>query len=1093
MKKFSAIFLHAFMVVTALGSPFKYVVSYNHTNAVYNCKEDAVLIVEALETNGVRAVEGEVIVTIDNYGTNIINRLKYDLTKGNPFSIRAKLDEPGFMRVWLDSKDQRPEEHSVAFEPEKIRKGSSTPVDFDVFWADARMKLRREVPIDVNVKKAEERCTADFDYYWISFATFGRRVYGFMSVPTDKSKGPFPLQVSISGAGYGSWTTHMSGSGSFINVFFTVYPFEPHWDYVRNQQKYENFDRMMHEKYHVDHYQHAGISNSREEYFYYPVILGIDRAVDWLVMRPNVDRSRVVYTGGSQGGGLGIWLCALNRSFTKCSVTVPALTDILGERRGRKTGWPLLVENQPRELQPIAAKNAEYFDGATFASRIRCPFRVCAGFVDRSCSPNAVWAGYNEVAVLDKQMQNGIDMDHSPFKWVQEAQDRWLHDFPEVRGDGPALSAVEFLTAHIDVAIPELKNVSQLARAGKTAKAEHAFAEYVRKVLNPERFLAKEFATKPDARHIERLREQAADTIARKFTTVMTTHQYDPANIDWNLNPTCNNYEEYVWQLNRLEFLESLAAYYRETRDESASRAFVEILSSWWNGQKLPQDGTSAYATGGWRTIDAGIRMFTWPVYLHSFLRSNQLSDRFLVQFFRSVCEHNHRLIDQPTIGNWQIHQLSGILMSAVAFPFLKDAAKWEVYALEGLMAEFGKQVYPDGFQFELTTGYHWICINNIRTSLAAYERTGRVPPRNVVAGLERMYDVLAFLMRPDGSTPDLNDGGHIDVPKNLSAALRYFPDRKDFAFLSSRGKSGESPSFLSAKLPYSGAVTFRTGWWDDALWAYVDNSPFGCGHQHEDKLNFLLFGFGKELITEGGTYAYDASEMRRYVVSTRAHNTILVDGKGQCSNRTYKWDDSMLAHKASGMFGTSRSADFCRDEFADGYSDELASNEPLDLTRHERTVVFHKDVKGTSPFFAIIDRLVAPDLRERTWEMPWHLESKSCDLRERGFLADYGDGVKLVGVVSDTVATLVDMKGSEKPFQGWMPIFAAGEHEHRPINTPVFKGSFVGLKRIVTVLQPLRGDTIAIASVDVKSDPSDRTYAVTLADGSRLDFHEPK
>ena len=31
----------------------------------------------------------------------------------------------------------------------------------------------------------------------------------------------------------------------------------------------------------------------------------------------NPDIVRVVYTGGSQGGGLGIWLCALNRSFTK--------------------------------------------------------------------------------------------------------------------------------------------------------------------------------------------------------------------------------------------------------------------------------------------------------------------------------------------------------------------------------------------------------------------------------------------------------------------------------------------------------------------------------------------------------------------------------------------------------------------------------------------------------------------------------------------------------------------------------------------------------------------------------------------------------
>ena len=1086
--------LAAVMSTELLASPFDFRVSYDHTNAVYSCSEEAIVTVEACETNGVKAGGGEVIVTIDNYGPKRVKRLKHDLRDGNPFTFSAKLDEPGFMRIHLDSEGQKPIwEGAVAFEPEKIRKGSSTPADFDEFWAEAQAKLRREVPIDVNVKKADERCTKDFDYYWISFATFGRRVYGFMSVPTDKSRGPFPLQVGISAAGYGSWTTHMPGSADFINVFFTVYPFEPHWESERNQKKYEDFDRAMREKYRVDHYQQAGIGISREEYFYYPLILGIDRAVDWLAARPNVDRSRVVYTGSSQGGGLGIWLCALNSNFTKCSVTVPALTDILGEQCGRKTGWPLLVENQPKEQQAVAAKNAEYFDGATFASRIRCPFRVCAGFVDRSCSPSAVWAGYNEVTVLDKRLQNGIGMGHCPYKWIQAEQDRWRHDFPETKGDGPALSAAEFLSRHVDVSIPELREIPALVKRGKIAKAEHVFAEYVRRTLMPEKYLAREFAEKPDTRRLTRLRDEARDTIARKFTTVSTTHQYDPTDIDWNLNPTYNNYEEYVWQLNRLGFFSTLAEYYRATGDESASRAFVEILSSWWNAQKLPPDGTSAYATGGWRTIEAGIRMFTWPVYLHSFLRSNQLSDRFLTQFFCSVCEHNHRLLDRPTIGNWQIHQLSGILTSAIAFPFLKDAPKWEEYALAGLMEEFGKQVYPDGFQFELTTGYHWICIDNIRVSLSAYERAGRVPPRKVIAGLEKMYDALVFLMRPDGSTPNLNDGGCIDVPKNCAVALGYFPDRKDFAYIATHGAHGQAPSFLSAKMPYAGSVTFRTGWGRDDIWAYVDNSPFGRAHQHEDKLNFLLSGFGKTLVTEGGSYAYDTSEMRRYVLSTRAHNTVLIDGKSQCSHRTYKWDDTMLAQKADGAFGISETSDFCRGTFMAGYSNESKDTDPLDLTRHERTVVFHKPVKGMPPFFAVIDRLAAPDARTRTWEVPWHLESKACDRREHGFLADYGDGVKLVGAVSDAAATLVDRKGSKRPFQGWMPIRASGEHEHRPINTPVFAGTFAGAKRIVTVLQPLRGDTAAVLDVAAKDDPKDWSYTVTFSDGTRLGFREPK
>ena len=35
--------------------------------------------------------------------------------------------------------------------------------------------------------------------------------------------------------------------------------------------------------------------------------------------------------------------------------------------------------------------------------------------------------------------------------------------------------------------------------------------------------------------------------------------------------------------------------------------------------------------------------------------------------------------------------------------------------------------------------------------------------------------------------------------------------------------------------------------------------------------------------------YAYDTSEMRKYVLSTRAHNTIRIDGKDQNTRRSWR------------------------------------------------------------------------------------------------------------------------------------------------------------------------------------------------------------
>jgi hypothetical protein len=77
-----------------------------------------------------------------------------------------------------------------------------------------------------------------------------------------------------------------------------------------------------------------------------------------------------------------------------------------------------------------------------------------------------------------------------------------------------------------------------------------------------------------------------------------------------------------------------------------------------------------------------------------------------------------------------------------------------------------------------------------------------------------------------------------------------------------------------------------RSGWERKRALALREVGPFGYGHQHEDKLGVTLTAFGKPLLVEGGVYTYDASEWRRYVLSSRAHNVVLVDGQDQCRRK---------------------------------------------------------------------------------------------------------------------------------------------------------------------------------------------------------------
>ena len=403
---------------------------------LHACGETTTFTVTALTgegTNTCRATEGRVNVMLDNFGPTVFETREVDLARTNPFQVTGSLREPGFLRLTVQGKGFEKKVYSVGYDPQKIEKGSPSPDDFDAFWSEARARIRREVPLDARVTRIAERSTAAFDFYRISFATYGRRVHGYMSVPTDKTKAPYPVDFQVYAAGFGGWTNDLHGKPDAICVNFAVYPFEPHWNWQKLglQAKYDEMNAELGKIWHTSNYSTAGIAKSREDYFYYPVILGIDRAVDWVAARPDVDKTRFRYEGTSQGGGFGFYLTGLNKSFTRAAFYVPAITDTMGYLKGRQSGWPRLVESNSASADRRAAaeKHAPYFDGANFAARIRCPVRVAVGFSDMTCAPCAVYAAYNAIPVKDKAIVHGIDMTHSCYGRFYQELGAW------VRGD----------------------------------------------------------------------------------------------------------------------------------------------------------------------------------------------------------------------------------------------------------------------------------------------------------------------------------------------------------------------------------------------------------------------------------------------------------------------------------------------------------------------------------------------------------------------------------------------------------------------------------------------------------------------------------
>ena len=71
--------------------------------------------------------------------------------------------------------------------------------------------------------------------------------------------------------------------------------------------------------------------------------------------------------------------------------------------------------------------------------------------------------------------------------------------------------------------------------------------------------------------------------------------------------------------------------------------------------------------------------------------------------------------------------------------------------------------------------------------------------------------------------------------------------------------------------------------------------------HAHADALSVTLFSQGRELLVDPGTFVYNcAPEWRSYFRSTRAHNTVTIDGRDQAEQGgTFHWKTKLCSRAA--------------------------------------------------------------------------------------------------------------------------------------------------------------------------------------------------
>ena len=636
----------------------------------------------------------------------------------------------------------------------------------------------------------------------------------------------------------------------------------------------------------------------------------------------------------------------------------------------------------------------------------------------------------------------------------------------------------KFFCEEINTDIPELRNIAFTYENKGLAAAEKQLADYVRQAATPGAYFRVPYYARENewAYPYEDDKAVADRVIENKLMSCGYMHDFKDK-VEWEHNPTYNNYVEWVFQLSRHHEWRCLGKVYRDMGDEKYAEKFVELFTGWCENEICPES-VSGYATNCWRTIEAGIRTTkNWSYAFYSFYKSEHMTDHILTMFIKSIWEHGYRLSNFSTKANWLIMEMTGLFHLSLIHPWLKNAEEWKAQAIKRLNEEIDVQVYPDDFQYELSTGYHGVVIENYKYIFDVAKAFGYKLSGDFMNNVERMFNMYVKLAYPSGYTPNLNDGGVACVKKVLAEALKYFPENETFKYFATDGKEGKAPDFTSIALPYSGMATMRSGHSADAVWCFMESAPFGRAHQHEDKLNVLMFAYGKNVLSDPGNYAYDSSEMRKFIVDTRAHNCARVDGQSQNTRKNYDWKPEYIKKKSDIKWTFTENYDTVEGVFDAGYGESL-----IDVTHRRKLVFFKKGIDGSLPFAIVLDRLTSNDEKDHSFEVSYQMNTEKFTVSDNTYTADFNDGVTM-SVISD-IAPEVIIGQTEPYMMGFRPVHKAEEHEHAP--APCLKYTKTGKSaRFATILYPSNNGEVPFEKAEVCS--TEGVYSIVKKDGGMI------
>jgi len=282
----------------------------------------------------------------------------------------------------------------------------------------------------------------------------------------------------------------------------------------------------------------------------------------------------------------------------------------------------------------------------------------------------------------------------------------------------------------------------------------------------------------------------------------------------------------------------------------------------------------------GWEPYPSSLRIVNWIKWS---LAGNHLENLWLHSLAVQVRYLSNNL-ETHLLGNHLFANAKALLFAGLFFKN-NEAEVWYKIGLNIIKKELPEQVLNDGGNFELSTMYHEIFLEDLLDIVNLHRTFDRDFPASIELVIPKMLRWLSIMCHPDGEISFFND-----------AAIGITPSVLDlFKYAKRLGFETSKPEVGLIELPDSGYSRIE----EDEAVILIDRAAVGPdylpAHAHADTLSFELSLFGRRVIVNSGTSVYGTGADRHQQRSTAAHSTVVLDGE----NSSEVWGGFRVARRA--------------------------------------------------------------------------------------------------------------------------------------------------------------------------------------------------